>query len=79
MRGIIEFLNGTPGRWGTLGLTVMSLVMTAAGAQYGSAELPHTAACLTVILPMAVLAWLLRNDLPALASFAVVAVIQLTA
>lgn len=70
--------NHRAARLNALLVSAVSLVMTIAGHRYGAAELPHTAACLTLILPMAGLGWLLRNPLPAGCAFVIVAAIQLS-
>lgn len=67
------------GRFSGLAVTALSLVVAAWGQAYGAAELPHTAACLTVILPLAAFGWLLRSPLPAAAGLVLVAAIQWTA
>jgi len=60
-------------------MSIMSLTLTAWGERYGAAALPHTAACLTVALPMAVFGWLTRSALPASAALVLVAFIQWSA
>ena len=70
--------EGQTGRLPGLAVTALSLMVTAWGQAYGAAELPHTAACLTVILPLAALGWLLRSPLPATAGLVLVAAIQWT-
>ncbi|MFO7859330.1 MAG: hypothetical protein R6V11_10505 [Ectothiorhodospiraceae bacterium] len=70
---------GQTGRFAGLAVTALSLILAAWGQAYGAAELPHTAACLTVILPLAAFGWLLRSPLPAAAGLVLVAAIQWTA
>ena len=72
-------LGGHANRFAGLAITALSLAAAAWGQAYGAAELPHTAACLTVILPLAVFGWLLRSPLPATAGLLLVVVIQWTA
>jgi hypothetical protein len=67
------------GRLNVLAVTGLSGVLTLLGQGYGSAELPHTAACVTVIVPLAGLGWLLRSVLPPLAALALVLFIQVSA
>lgn len=59
-----------------MAITAVSTVLALWGQRYGAAEVPHTAACLTVILPMAGMAWALRSTLPAVAALILVAFIQ---
>lgn len=67
------------GRATVVAVTLLSTAVTLWGQRYGAAEVPHTAACLTVILPMAGLGWLLRGPLPPVAALVLVIFIQISA
>lgn len=62
----------------SLGVTVVTLLLIYWGQNYGVAEIPHTAACLTLALPLGVMGWLMRSALAPMIAFLLVAIIQLS-
>lgn len=62
----------------SLGVTMVTLLMIFWGQGYGLAELPHTAAGLTLALPLGIVGWLMRSALVPMIAFILVALIQLS-
>lgn len=61
----------------SIGVTLVTLALIYWGQRYGLAEIPHTAACLTLALPLGVVGWLMRSALAPMVAFILVAFIQL--
>lgn len=61
----------------SIGVTLVTLALIYWGQRYGLAEIPHTAACLTLALPLGVVGWLMRSALAPMVAFLLVAFIQL--
>jgi len=65
-------------RGSSFGITVITLILIYWGQRYGLAELPHTAACLTLALPMGAVGWMMRSALAPMIAFLLVALIQVS-
>lgn len=62
----------------SMGVTLVTLAVIYWGQRYGLAEIPHTAAGLTLALPLGVVGWWMRSALAPMIAFLLVAIIQLS-